>query len=103
MILYIGKRHRIKSEFRFTLFLFVFIILIMLTSSILFDYNPATALTERNYETVEIYLGDTLWEIASEYAPKNMDIRRAVYKLQKLNNLTATDLMPGMVIKIPDF
>lgn len=75
----------------------------MLTSSMLLDNNPTIALTDKNYETVEISLGDTLWKIASEYAPENMDVRRAVYKLQKFNNLTATDLMPGMVIRIPDF
>lgn len=102
-MLYIGKRHRIKSEMRFTLFLLVCIIIIMLTGSILFDNNPAIALTDKNYETVEISLGDTLWEIACEYAPKNMDVRRAVFKLQELNGLTAADIMPGMVIKIPDF
>ena len=102
-MLYIGKRHRIKSEMRFTLFLLVCIILILLMGNALLGYNPTIALTDKNYETLEISLGDTLWEIASEYAPDNMDIRRAVYKLQKLNNLGAADLMPGMVIKIPDF
>ena len=102
-MLYIGKRYRIKSEFRFTLFLLVCIILIFLMGNAFIVLNPAVSLTEKNYETVEIFTGDTLWEIASEYAPDNMDIRRAVYKLQALNNLSAADLMPGMVIKIPDF
>ena len=102
-MLYIGKRYRIMSEFRFTLFLLVCIILIFLMGNAFIVLNPAVSLTEKNYETVEISMGDTLWEIASRYAPDNMDIRRAVYKLQALNNLNAADLMPGMVIKIPDF
>lgn len=102
-MLSIGKNHRIKSEFRFTVFLLTCIILILLIGNVFFNFNPAISLTEKHYETVEISFGDTLWEIASEYAPEDMDIRRAVYKLQELNNLSAVDLVPGMVIKIPNF
>lgn len=102
-MMYIGKRHRIKSDFRFTLFLLVCMILIILMANAIFAFNPAVSLTEKTYETIEIFSGDTLWEIAKEYAPDNMDLRRAVYKLQELNNLNAADLMPGMVIKIPNF
>lgn len=102
-MLSINKKHRIKSELRFTLFLLVCVILIILMANALFTFNPAISLTEKTYETVEIFSGDTLWEIAKEFAPDNMDLRRAVYKLQELNNLNADELMPGMIIKIPNF
>lgn len=103
MMLCIGKSYRIKSEFRFTLFLVICILLISLIGGSLVGINPAVALTDKNYTTIEVCSGDTLWEIASKYAPENMDIRRAVYKLQDLNNLKAVDLAPGMVIQIPNF
>ena len=48
----------------------------MLTGSILFDNNPAIALTDKNYETVEISLGDTLWKIAKKFRSTVEDIAR---------------------------
>ena len=102
-MLYIGKKHRIKSEVRFTLFLLVCIMVIALMGTAIADINPAISLTEKNLQTVEISFGDTLWAIAAEYAPDKMDVRRAVYKLQELNNISAVDLVPGMMIQIPNF
>lgn len=103
MMLYIGKKHRIKSEFRFTLFLLVCVMVIVLMGTAIVDNNPAISLTDKNYQNVEVSFGDTLWAIASEYAPDKMDVRRAVYKLQELNHISAADLVPGMVIQIPNF
>jgi cell division protein YceG involved in septum cleavage len=102
-MLYLGKHHRIKSELRFTVFLLVCIIFLILSMQGLLGMDKAAGTIQKTYQTVEIKSGDTLWNIAGQYAPENMDIRKAVYQLEKLNGISATELMPGMEIQIPNY
>ena len=44
--------------------------------------------------------GDTLWDIASEYAPKGTDKREYIFNLKKDNGLQRSDLCPGMILEI---
>ena len=44
--------------------------------------------------------GDTLWDIASEYAPKNMDKREYIFNIKKDNGLKRSEIYPGMVLEI---
>ena len=44
--------------------------------------------------------GDTLWNIAQEYAPKGADIREYIYNLKKTNGLKNSEICPGMVLEI---
>ncbi|MBS6028435.1 MAG: LysM peptidoglycan-binding domain-containing protein [Negativicoccus succinicivorans] len=54
------------------------------------------------YQPIRIQTGDTLWKIASQYAPAHKDIREVVYEIQSYNHLVdAGTLRPGMIIHIP--
>ena len=44
--------------------------------------------------------GDTLWDIASEYAPKGTDKREYIFNIKKDNGLKTSVLHPGMVLEI---
>ncbi len=44
--------------------------------------------------------GDTLWDIATEYAPKGTDKREYIFNIKKDNGLENSVLQPGMVLEI---
>jgi len=57
--------------------------------------------TEKQYESVIVQSGDTLWGIAKDHSG-GKDISERVYELKEINNLqSGSDLKPGMEIKIP--
>ena len=95
------KNYRLKSRSRFTIFI-VFIMLIMVTgTNSLLGLYDASSLTVHEYLTVEISSGDTLWQIAQNYMPDDMDVRQAVHKLCQLNDTSPDQLQPGQTIKVP--
>ena len=52
-----------------------------------------------DYNTFEYTVteGETLWTIAEEYCPEDMDIRKYIYEVEKLNDITA-ELSIGQTI-----
>ncbi len=50
---------------------------------------------------VQIVSGDTLWSIAQNYMPSDMDTRKAVYELCQVNDISASELYAGMTIQVP--
>ena len=44
--------------------------------------------------------GDTLWDIATEYAPKGTDKREYIFNIKKDNGLKRSEIYPGMVLEI---
>jgi len=97
------KKYRIKSRLRFTVFLIIIILGIStLVSAILGTYD-ASGYTAKTYQEISISNGDTLWSIAEEYMPTNMDIRKSVYKLCQLNDITADTLIAGSTLLIPEY
>lgn len=53
-----------------------------------------------SYETLTVRTGDTLWGIASERCPANMDKRGYIRTVQKKNNVGA-DIYPGDELLVP--
>lgn len=52
--------------------------------------------------SVIVQRGDTLWSIAANQAPEGSDVRTYIYKLRKVNDLSAGDVLKeGDVIKLP--
>jgi len=45
--------------------------------------------------------GDTLWDIAVRMARDDADIRRVIFDVRKVNNLSSTRVMPGDVLRVP--
>jgi LysM repeat protein len=77
------------------------IILLTTTISFALDINVSNSSTTNEYMELEIVSGDTLWKIVTEYMTDYKDVRQGVYKLCKINDIQASDLKPGMIIKVP--
>lgn len=50
---------------------------------------------------VKIKIGDSLWKIAKEHYSTEIDIRKKIYQIRKINKLSSAQLHPGQIIKIP--
>ena len=98
-----GKKYRIKSGFRFTIFITVLVIVAVLIVNAILGLSDASGLSEEKSEYIELTIeyGDTLWEIADTYMPDGMDLRECVYILCELNSITAGSIYPGQVILVP--
>jgi nucleoid-associated protein YgaU len=49
---------------------------------------------------VVVRSGDTLWSIASSVAGAH-DVRQVVDRIQQVNGLRGSDLVPGQVLRLP--
>lgn len=81
------------------------IILLMISVyaiNVITGLHISTALTKPQYINVQIAYGDTLWDIAADYKSDDTDIRKAVYDICKVNDMNASELEPGMTIKVPE-
>ena len=77
-------------------------ILIIFVIAGLMYFMSSKPVSQVYYQPIRIQSGDTLWKIASQYAPAHKDIREVVYEIQSYNHLVdAGALCPGMVIHIP--
>lgn len=92
----VKKRYVLKNKRRFIAILSVLLILSILIAftSTVYSYKV------RQYETIKVQQGDTLWSIAGEYAG-NSDIRKAVFDIKKANDLKSSKILAGTEIKIP--
>lgn len=61
----------------------------------------AQSSTEEEYLQITVKQGDTLWNIAETHKPKDQDIRKFMYRIEKLNKLETLVLQPGQVLLIP--
>ena len=55
---------------------------------------------EKDYQTVVVSKGDTLWAIALRVKP-NMDPRKTVFHIKKANGMESVDIAPGQVLLVP--
>ena len=96
-----NKKYRIASKFRFTMFLVVMILCLMTTIGTLLGFNTVNSASMNQYNQVQVEAGDTLWNIACEYAPDNMDVRKVVYDICDVNEIQADQLVAGQKIIVP--
>ncbi len=95
------KKYRIKSRVRFASFIVISLLMICTIFNTALGFNDALALSEQQYIEIEIESGDTLWTIADQYMPDDMDIREAVYIICDTNDIDASQLYVGQTINIP--
>lgn len=95
------KHIRVKSKFRFTLFVAIMIITAVAGFNSIFGLYTASSEPEHEFVTVEVMPGETLWEIASEHMPSDMDTRKAVHMIQEENDLDDASIKPGQHIRVP--
>ena len=95
------KRYRIKNRVRFASFIVISLLLVCTIFNTALGFNDALALSEQQYIEIQVESGDTLWTIADEYMPDDMDIREAVYVICETNNVDANTLYVGQTLSIP--
>ena len=96
-----GKRYRVKSRGRFTLFIVFVIVCVAMIANAALGLSNASSLTHQEYTEIIVLNGDTLWNIAKEYMPENNDIRKAVHTLCNINGIYAHELQAGQILRIP--
>ena len=95
------KRYRIKNRVRFASFIVISLLLVCTVFNTALGFNDALALSEQQYIEIQVESGDTLWTIADEYMPDDMDIREAVYMICETNDVDANTLYAGQTLSIP--
>lgn len=98
------KKYIIKSRVRFTIFIIiVFAILATAITAVIIKANHTEkmTMTKQNYTQIKVAPGDTLWSIADEYMPQDMDRRQSVYIISQVNNTSASELCAGQILSIP--
>lgn len=83
---------------RFTVLVSVVILLTMLFMSFYADSKKEVQLAK-----VVVKNGDTLWTLARAHdrSDGGIDIRKLIYEIKELNQLTSAHIYPGQVIYIP--
>ena len=79
----------------------VLIIALVLVGAIAsgFVMNHATTPVQYRYDYT-VKSGDTLWNIASEACPENMDVREYIHEVSKINGIKDGSIRPGQTISL---
>lgn len=88
------KKRRIRIKNRFWVILAVFV----------FGYISLSSCGGNHVRTEKmVYVvqdGDTLWDIANEYAPDSMDVRDYISDVRECNSLDTLSIYPDMVLEL---
>ena len=98
-----GKKYRIKNRFRFITFMALMMVFTVFTATTMFGFNEADSLSTPSHVIVKVQPGDTLWDIADDYGPDDVDIRRVVYEICQLNDVNANSIHPGQTLIVPEY
>jgi LysM repeat protein len=93
------KRVRLVNKRRFVTVVVTFLMIIMASVSVI-----GSAISEEvpvQYTSLIVQRGDTLWSIASEYGPGNMDIREYINEIEKVNVIENSFLAEGQELRLP--
>ena len=79
------------------------IILITVVSVLLIVTFQFESISSSEPELIEIKVveGDNLWKIADRYYEENIDLRKKIFQIKKVNELDSAMLKPGQKIMIP--
>lgn len=91
------KNYRVVNRRRFIMI----VIILMMVAAAPVTFIKAFANTENDNISIVVNEGDTLWEISKNYMPKDQDIRKSIYEIEKLNDLNSCNIKPGQVLMIP--
>ena len=79
------------------------IILITVVSVLIIVTFQFESISSSEPELIEIKVveGDNLWKIADRYYEENIDLRKKIFQIKKVNELDSAMLKPGQKIMIP--
>lgn len=91
------RKVRIVNKFKFirSMTILIFLLIAMFNVSIAKSNQEETQIIEYTVSS-----GQTLWDIAAEHKADDEDIRKYIYDIKKLNNMTDSTIYPGQTIKI---
>ncbi len=84
--------------FRALMILSLTVFLLVQAAGVAFSYIPDN---QREYKTIVVCSGDTLWSIASKYTTG--DVRSKIKDIKNFNNLSSDVLTVGEHIRVPLF
>ena len=92
-----------KNKFKRSI-CFILLVIIMILFITLSSYSN----TKTKYKIDFVSKGDTLWSIAEKKINNNdyykgKDIRKVIYEIKELNNLSNNNLVEGTSLKIPTY
>ena len=91
-----------KTLIRASIISFILVCLFSLTAA----FNIVSGLTDttndpdKEFMTVTVAAGDTLWSLADQYMSDYKDQRKAIYEIKQLNDIDS-QIYTGQEIKIP--
>ena len=95
------KKYRVANKTRFTAFVAITVVALAFIITSALGWNTASGASTQQYVQIEVQPGDTLWALAQEYGPSDMDVRNVICEICRLNGITAADLKAGQYITIP--
>ena len=108
-LLNIGEEKKISGHNLFkerinqnmSLFLKIFSIILLSFLLLLVIDVVTVGYSQTELIEVEVIDGDNLWEIADKYYSEDIDLRKKIFEIKKMNKLETVMLQPGQKLKIP--
>lgn len=96
------KKYKVTNPKRFVCFLTVLLLIISFSAGTMLGLFDASSKDSLSFTTVQVQAGDTLWQLARTYGSKDADVRETIYRICKINDVTAENLQVGQYISIPN-
>ncbi|SJZ59988.1 LysM peptidoglycan-binding domain-containing protein [Selenihalanaerobacter shriftii] len=77
------------------------LVLIICTVMFLLISNTVVSTGTIHMKKIKVKPGDSLWIIAKAHYSSKIDVRKKIYQIKKINNLTNANIQPGQIIEIP--
>ncbi|WP_165000398.1 LysM peptidoglycan-binding domain-containing protein [Anaerophilus nitritogenes] len=94
------KNFYVQNPFHSMMMIIIVILLVSLVFMVTVKANIGD-MEEIRYVEVHIKYGDTLWNLAKQFTPKNKDVRKTLYEISVINEMNSLEIYPGQIIKIP--
>jgi len=97
------KRHIFRPDrfLRVILFLPLVILALSASSFRLTAGCPLGVEQVQSHITVTVTAGDTLWDLAQKYGPRDQDLRLTVHEIMEENRLRGAAIYPGQRLVVP--
>ena len=98
----IGETRRDSKKSLFAKLLTAFLVVFVLSILITFLFSIISfSESDSNFIEHEIQSGESLWSIASQYHGQNVDLRKIIYEIKKINQIDSSVISPGKELLIP--